>query len=184
MSLLELPTELRLQIYSYFLPDVFLSVPPNDFTGVLYSCKTILYELDPEICKRLTVAVNAIDELIRARWNGKGIQYTPPTTFRGWRSLDVYRTAESKHFMPGDPYLLFKDLYFDTFTVVFVSDNWPDPPGYPAYPDAYRRAAETLSQAIATDCKRGVGPKMKRCVIDWCASAEHVDMELLRINYN
>jgi hypothetical protein len=132
MSLLELPTELRLQIYSYFLPDVPLSVPPNEFTGLLYSCKTILYELEPEICKRLTVAVNAIDELIRASWDGKGIQYTPPTTFRGWRSLDVYRTVESKHFMPGDPYLLFKDLYFDTFTIVFVSDNWPDPPEYPA----------------------------------------------------
>jgi hypothetical protein len=132
MSLLELPTELRLQIYSYFLPDVPLSVPPNEFTGLLYSCKTILYELEPEICKRLTVAVNAIDELIRASWDGKGIQYTPPTTVRGWRSLDVYRTVESKHFMPGDPYLLFKDLYFDTFTIVFVSDNWPDPPEYPA----------------------------------------------------
>jgi hypothetical protein len=171
-----------LHIYSYFLPDVPLSVPPTEFTGMLYSCMTTLYELEPEICKLLTVAVNAIDELIRARWNGKGIQYTPPTTFRGWRSLDVCRTAESKHFMPGDPYLLFKDFYFNTFNIVFVSgDNWPDPPAYLLELDAYRRAAETLSQVIATDRKSSAGPKMKRWILDWCVGKDHAKIVLLRI---
>jgi hypothetical protein len=42
----KLPSELRLHIYSYTVPDVPLSVPPNEFT--------ILNELEPKICKRST----------------------------------------------------------------------------------------------------------------------------------
>jgi hypothetical protein len=129
--LLQLPTELRLQIYGYVVPDVPLSVPPNQFTGLLYSCKTILNELEPEICKHLAAAVNSIDDLIRAHHNGKGIRFTPPTEFSGWRNVTISRAKEWKMFMPGDPYLKFKDVHFDVFNITVYDDDTLEVPKKP-----------------------------------------------------
>ena len=57
--LLRLPCELRLRIYDGLLPIIPLKSdsPPTQFTGLLYSCKTIQHELEPEICKRIATAI-------------------------------------------------------------------------------------------------------------------------------
>ncbi|KAF2029256.1 hypothetical protein EK21DRAFT_113149 [Setomelanomma holmii] len=121
MSLLELPTETRLQTYTYIVPNEPLKVPSKQFSGILYSCMTIRNELEPEICKAMTACLDKLAHVLLRR--SDELFYTPPTTLRGWLNLTVSRPKTKNMFCGDDPYLDFKCLHFNTLTITFHNDT-------------------------------------------------------------
>ncbi|KAF2643789.1 hypothetical protein P280DRAFT_216762 [Massarina eburnea CBS 473.64] len=77
--LLSIPTELRLQIYTYLVPHIPLSCPPTRFTGLLYSCKYIRSELEPEILKRMTSFLQDVQRRVSGSGQPDFIFHTPKT---------------------------------------------------------------------------------------------------------
>lgn len=157
-TLLNLPTELRLHIYMHVVPNEPLSVPTSQYTGLLYSCRTIRNELESDICKRIASDVNCIVELIHAV--GDEIRYTPPTTFYGWRNLTIERPTKPDMFHSNDPFYGFMPFHFDTLTTVFYNGH--------VLSNIYQHTVENLAREMERACQEtGLVPAMKKWVLDW-----------------
>lgn len=116
-SLLDIPAELRLHIYSYIIPDTPFVFDPKDYGGLLWSCKVTREEFESELCKAITQHIHEVASSIRER--RVEIVYTPPTTFHGWRNLTVSRPKTDSMFLADDPFLDLTTCRFDKFTVTF-----------------------------------------------------------------
>jgi hypothetical protein len=116
-SLLDLPAELRLHIYDYYVPDNPLKVPPGEFSGLLYSCRHMRSELEPFNCEAIAQSIQDIAKDIRDK--GDDIIYTPPITFHGWFNLTVSRPMTTYMFICNDTFWEFSDFRFNTFTIAF-----------------------------------------------------------------
>ncbi|KAH7068087.1 hypothetical protein BKA63DRAFT_105968 [Paraphoma chrysanthemicola] len=173
MTLIHMPTEIRLQIYSYVVPDAPLKFPSNVYSGLLYCCKTIKDELEPELCKSIAVCAHEIAKRIREK--GDEILYTPPTTLSGWLHLTFSRPKTKNMFVDGDPFLEFMHLHFITLTITFHNDAQ----GYEYYrgrPETYQVAARTLATHIRKSSRldtTGACPAMRNCILDWSRSPSY-----------
>lgn len=161
--ILRLPSELHLHICSFIIPENPLTVPPKEYSGLLFTCKALRDELEPEICKRIASAIH--DLAARIRNEGDDINYTPPTTLHGWRNLTVSRPMSPYMFAKKDPFLGFKYFYFDTFTVTvdFAAERKPFPP------HLVPLAAVSLAIEISALDLNHRYPSMKRWRLDWRA---------------
>lgn len=165
-----LPSEIRLHIYSYVVPKIPLMIPPREFSGLLYSCKAIQAELEPEICKSMARFIGAIAAKIRIC--GDEMTYTPPTSLQGWLNLTISRPKTKNMFISGDPFLWFKYLYFDVLIVTFHNDE----KGYEYYqgtPRTYQQAARSLANELSRYSSREDFPAMRRWILDWRAYPQY-----------
>ncbi|KAF2865528.1 hypothetical protein BDV95DRAFT_612672 [Massariosphaeria phaeospora] len=60
--LLDLPAELRLQIYSFIAPGILLATPPSNYVGLFLSCKQIHQELEHWAIKGIQRFLKAMNE--------------------------------------------------------------------------------------------------------------------------
>lgn len=175
-SLLELPAELRLQIYACCVPLAGpLSTHPGEWLGLLNSCHVIKAELEPELCKGISVCVEEIAASIRQ--NGDEIVYTPPKTVTGWINLRVSRPKIKDMFTKDDPYLRFKSFHFRIITITFHNDAI----GYEYYrerPDTYQVAASNLATQIGKWTSEGEDPAMLFWVLDWSAYPQYKQRDM------
>jgi hypothetical protein len=154
--LLNLPAELRLHIYSYLVPNQPLSISSDQFTRLLYSCKAIQHELEPEIRKRIASDINSIVEAIRAV--GVEICYTKPTTFYGWRNFTF--ACSNKSYMSkmgNDSFYLLMHLRFDILTTVF----------YDHLPPTLSEVVKVVSHLKRQRKKNGLVLAMNQWILDW-----------------
>ncbi|KAH7385895.1 hypothetical protein BKA66DRAFT_63532 [Pyrenochaeta sp. MPI-SDFR-AT-0127] len=160
--LLNLPTELRLCIYHH----VDYRSRPCSFRGLLFSCKLIHHEVESELCNEISSAVTFISEAIRL--GGDEILYTPPDTLSGWLNLTVSRPKKANMFHKEDPFLRFKYIHFNTFTITFHNHE----EGFefrPERPDTYQYAAGRVATEIGRWGPIEDVPAMKRWNIVWRA---------------
>ncbi|PSN66297.1 hypothetical protein BS50DRAFT_669098 [Corynespora cassiicola Philippines] len=88
--LLALPAELRLNIYSYMVPGRPLDVPPSHWTGLLYTCREIKAEFEPEIIKKSQKFLTSIQErCIKQR--EEEIRIKMPSNIHELRNLTIER---------------------------------------------------------------------------------------------
>ncbi|KAH4929626.1 hypothetical protein HBI79_123000 [Parastagonospora nodorum] len=181
-SLLELPVELRLRIFHYVLPENPLQVQPADFSGLLYSCKTIQEELEPEICKALAQNLHEIASRIilmnTGRHAGHEIIYTPPTTFHGWLNLTVYRTTQRNVRDMLDSLVEFHSFGFNTFTVAFREDSQSCKSAR-AETSPIMNGAIYLAKRVCDWGKYNGYLTTKRLVLDWSAHPEQPGVNFL-----
>jgi hypothetical protein len=175
-TLLSLPVELRLHIYSYVVPKTPLEMPLNTYSGLLYSCKAIRDELEPDICKKMAAHVDGIASSIQK--GGDSITYTCPSTVTGWLNLTVSRPKQKDMFLLSDPFMNFSLCNFNTLTVTFHGDA----KGYEYYrgrPQTYQSAALNLAKYIGRFAEApGLEPKMQRWALDWRAYPQFLQINI------
>ena len=160
--LLSLPAELRLRIYGFVGP----KTQSCHFAGLLLACKILHDEVAHELSKAIAKCVEAIADAIT--FDGDEILYTAPTTLHGWLNLTVSRPKRANMFHKKDPYLRFKFLFLNTFTITFHNHA----EGFefrPDRPDTYQAAARRLAMEIGMCYKTDWFPAMKRWNLDWSA---------------
>jgi hypothetical protein len=62
-AILSLPTELRLRIYEVVIPEIPLCVHRTVYSGLLYACKQIQYEIEPIILAAMNTNLIRIGEI-------------------------------------------------------------------------------------------------------------------------
>ncbi|KAF2126758.1 hypothetical protein P153DRAFT_368807 [Dothidotthia symphoricarpi CBS 119687] len=171
--LLKLPSELRLHIYSYCMPQPALLARPSTIIGLVYSCKLIRHELESEISRGMIRHITNITE--KCRLEGEDIVYTPPDTLHGWFNLTISRPKTPRMFRKQDPILEFKYLYFNVFTVIFHGDAG----GYDNKPEDFRYAVRHLTWRIGKHQSTDSIPAMKKWVVDWNADPNEHEQKVV-----
>lgn len=113
---LALPAEIRLRIYSFLLPRIPLSTSPTTYAGLLYSCRFIRQELEPEILKLMTDFLLDIRNRCRREYP-QDMEFDIPQTLEELYNLQVSRPIEHKLFTRDDPIMALMYMHLNIFTI-------------------------------------------------------------------
>ncbi|KAF2250895.1 hypothetical protein BU26DRAFT_517680 [Trematosphaeria pertusa] len=172
-ALLTLPTELRLHLYDFVVPEVPLSVPASQYTGLLYSCTRIRDELQPEILKHMTAFLLEMQSHLRTIL-ANDFEFTLPQSYSELQTLTVTRPYRFKPFRDTDPFLRLTYLHFKSITLRYRAPPKSSNPDYAGGPSPHRGNMRRLLFYIAKYAHwPGSSPCAKRIVYDWSRDQEH-----------
>jgi hypothetical protein len=98
-AMLSLPTELRLRIYVFVIPETPLCVHRTVSSGLLYACKQTQYEIEPIILAAMNTDLTRIEEIC-LRHFAVEIVYEAPCNLHAFENIHI--TARSE-WQPLDP---------------------------------------------------------------------------------
>ncbi|KAF1962146.1 hypothetical protein CC80DRAFT_155578 [Byssothecium circinans] len=115
--LLSLPPELRLRIYFYLIPNIPLSSPATQFTGLLYSCKYIRSELEPEIIKLMFAFLRSVQDRT-SKSSYANITFDTPHKLGDVLNLRVERdSGPGAIYARDDPFIALLYMHLSSLTI-------------------------------------------------------------------
>jgi hypothetical protein len=185
MSILSLPAELRLNVYSFVLTSSPLSFPHSAYAGLLYSCKAIYSELEPEIIKRATSVLRSIQDRCRAEHGDIEWKYDEPKCIRELYNMKVCGVIARKNslvkhssqfthpsrygmFARSDPFMALFYLHFSTLTITSVPPGYSYPPTLGGQPQIlYRVNTSCLMQWMSPLRSISKVIRTRRVIYEW-----------------
>jgi hypothetical protein len=171
--LISFPAELRLRVYNFVLPQIPLSAPPSQYTGLLYSCRLVRQELEPEILKRMTAFLFDIQGRCRHIHpedmldDGvpEDLAFNVPQDLDSLYNLRVERPSYEKLFTREDPFMALLYMYFNTLTIV----SQPNTTVARTLKEQFRTQSNMLNLGrwIASRDASAIEPAAKKIVYDW-----------------
>jgi hypothetical protein len=182
--LLKIPVEVRLLIYAFLVEDIqTYALSTSIYVGLLYSCKVIKSEMEPELCKEFTKIIEHIQENLRER--GEAMRFVPPKTYEEMRNLTIERPQGQSMFMKRDPGLWVSYLRFHTITMKTYDpcSSHPDQAEAASTPTGEGEEQQNI-RLLAKHIGRYDGwediPRFKRLVYDFSSSPQTANEILLR----
>lgn len=182
--ILNLPLELRLDIYAFILPDMDALLHPSSlYTGLLYSCKAIKLEMEAEFCKNLKQMLETIQERLRAR--GEAMRFLPPISFHEMRNITIERPQGQPMFMKGDPglwvsHLRFHRITMKTYSVHLYNSDRAEAAAAPIRTYEEQRNIRNLARHIGKYFSWESTPRFKMLMYDFSESPQTANESLLR----
>lgn len=167
--LLSLPAELRLRIYEFVVPIIPLTAPPSEYNGLLYSCRVIRNEMEPEILKRMIAFLLERQDNCRKVYP-EDLIFREPRNLEELYSLEVSRPHSHSMFSRKDPFMALMYMHFRTLTI--TTPTTPDSHYYnSSYLDTlspqYQRNMRWLAHWIYDHKSQDDRPAAHKIVYDW-----------------
>ncbi|OAK95498.1 hypothetical protein IQ06DRAFT_297703 [Phaeosphaeriaceae sp. SRC1lsM3a] len=165
---LELPVEIRLNIYGFVELLNPLEHPTKALRSLQDSCLFVQNEIQSEMLMRMAQSVRTIANKIRER--GDEIEYTPQTTVIGWLNLTVSRRRIASMFTVLDPFLEFSRLHFKSLRITL--HEYQGCKDFEPFADTFVSAALTLGRTIRRWHKKDRPVALGCWILDWSAYPE------------
>jgi hypothetical protein len=122
-ALLRLPTELRLRIYDFIIPEVPLLVHRIVYSGLLYSCKQTRYELERIVLTAMNNELTQITEICLYNFDME-IVFDPPSTLQALENMTVTARSEWQSLDPTrrtwNPLITLSRMHFESLMIKVV----------------------------------------------------------------
>jgi hypothetical protein len=185
--LLELPAELRLRIYNFVVSTIPLSAPPAQYAGLLYSCKFIRQELEPEILKRMTVFLFDVQDRCRhvhpedmVDDRLQDLEFNVPQDLPSLYNLRVQRPSYHKLFTRDDPFMALMYIYFNTLSIISVHQPDQTPHRRDIEEKRTQRNMGSIARWIGSRDPGAAEPAARNIAYDWSGDRQLGYPKILR----
>lgn len=115
-QLLDLPAELRLQIYEYAVPAIPLHARRAEYTGLVYACKHTQTEVTPLILQRMRDIFVGISKECLEVWDEE-VTFSNAQTLHELENLVVERRVKVKMSTKDHPLTQLLDMHFKRLNI-------------------------------------------------------------------
>jgi len=185
---IELPAELRLRVYNFVVSAIPLAAPPTQYRGLLYSCRLVRRELEPEILKRMTAFLLDVQSRCRhvhpedmvVDGSPQDLEFNIPRDMPSLYNLRIYRPSYDRLFGRDDPFMALMYIYFNTLTIISVKQPNRTTHRTAKEEKQTQRNMSSLARWIGSRVPSVAGPAAKKIVYDWSEDRQNSFETILR----